>query len=248
MNLTSICTSGARSWIFAGVLALVLMPLGGRGADWQMNGSDLTNDRNQPQETVSRTTPVLADGVLVAALQPQSFGAKHESFYLLGLNPKTGDFLWKAMLDKHPATMLRQPPVVYNGVVYIGASSDEEHWATDTKYECCSFVASMAAVDLKTGKVIWQTPMVPKGYTGSAIWSSDGYMRALDAVTGKTLWSFASGGSVASGPAIAHGMVFWGSGYEHLNSPTVHQSVGNDMFYAFTPAVLPRTSRLDVRK
>jgi outer membrane protein assembly factor BamB len=28
------------------------------------------------------------------------------------------------------------------------------------------------AADLKTGKVIWQTPMVPKGYTGGAIWSS----------------------------------------------------------------------------
>ena len=30
----------------------------------------------------------------------------------------------------------------------------------------------MAAVDLKPGKVIWQTPMVPKGYTGGALWSS----------------------------------------------------------------------------
>jgi hypothetical protein len=38
---------------------------------------------------------------------------------------------------------------------------------------------------------------------------------------------------VASGPAIADGMVFWGSGYEHLNSPTVKQSVSNNMFYAF---------------
>jgi hypothetical protein len=44
-----------------------------------------------------------------------------------------------------------------------------------------------------------------------------------------TLWSFASGGSLASGPAIADGMVFWGSGYEHLNSLTVKQSVSNNM-------------------
>ena len=63
-------------------------------------------------------------------------------------------------------------------------------------------------------------------------------------LTGKILSSFASGGSVPSGPAIADGMVFWGSGYEHLNSPTVHQAVGNDVFYAFAPANLPRTSRL----
>lgn len=30
----------------------------------------------------------------------------------------------------------------------------------------------MSAVDLKTGKAIWQTPTAPKGYTGGAIWSS----------------------------------------------------------------------------
>ena len=32
-------------------------------------------------DSVSRTTPVLADGVLVVAQQPQSFGAKHDSSY-----------------------------------------------------------------------------------------------------------------------------------------------------------------------
>jgi polyvinyl alcohol dehydrogenase (cytochrome) len=409
-------------------------------------------------DSVSRTTPVLANGVLVVAQQPQSFGAKHDSCYLLGLTPDAGALLWKVMLDKHPTTMLTQSPAVYNGTVYVGTSSNEEHWATDTKYECCSYVGSMAAVDLKTGKAIWQTPMVPKGYTGGAIWSSTpaidpkrgvvyvttgnnyttpkdvakcqqsgrrdclavddhidsfvaldlktgaikwatrvvpfdtwngncfvnepglgncpeprggdldfgqgavlytatvngkardllaagqksgmfwgvdrdsgkvvwgtqvgpggqsggtvwgsatdgkrlyvaiansafqdwpmqpsgtiatggmwsaldpatgkilwqtaeptgswawgpvsvangvlyagamdpkGHMRALDAATGKILWSFASGGSVAGGPAIVDGMVFWGSGYEHLNSPTVRQSVGNDTFYAFAPS------------
>jgi hypothetical protein len=46
--------------------------------------------------------------------------------------------------------------------------------------------------------------------------------------------SFTSGGSVASGPAIAGGVVFWGSGDEHLNSPTVQESVGNNMFCAFS--------------
>ena len=39
----------------------------------------------------------------------------------------------------------------YDAVIYIGTSPNEEH---------------------ETGKVIWQTPMAPKGYTGGAIWSS----------------------------------------------------------------------------
>ena len=84
-------------------------------------------------DSVSRTTPVLATGVLVVAQQPQSFGAKHDSSYLLGLNPETGDLLWEATMDKHPATILTQSPVVYNGVIFIGTSSNEEHEATGLK-------------------------------------------------------------------------------------------------------------------
>jgi polyvinyl alcohol dehydrogenase (cytochrome) len=84
-------------------------------------------------DSVSRTTPVLANGVLVAQ-QPQSFGAKSESSYLLGPDPETGDLLWKVMLDKHPATILTQSPVVSGGVIHVGTSSNEEHEATDTKY------------------------------------------------------------------------------------------------------------------
>ena len=79
---------------------------------------------------------MLAAGVLAVAQQPQSFGAKHDSSYLLGLNPETGDLLWEVTLDKHPATILTQSPVVYDGVIYIGTSSNEEHEATNSKYEC----------------------------------------------------------------------------------------------------------------
>ena len=83
------------------------------------------SDYTGRSDSVSRTTPILADEVLVVAQQPQSLGAKHDSSYLLGLNPETGNLLWKVMLDKHPATILTQSPVVYDGV--IGTSSNEEH-------------------------------------------------------------------------------------------------------------------------
>jgi hypothetical protein len=113
-----------------------------------------------------------------------------------------------------------------------------------------------SALDPATGKILCQTAeptgswafgpvSVANGVLHAGSMDPKGFMRALDAATGRILWSFASGGSVASGPAIAGGMVFWGSGYQHLNSSTVHQSVGNDMFYAFEPVVLPNTSRLN---
>jgi polyvinyl alcohol dehydrogenase (cytochrome) len=44
------------------------------------------------------------------------------------------------------------------------------------------------------------------------------------------LWSYASGGSVNAGPAIANGMVFWGSGYSNLG-PGLGGS--NAKLYAF---------------
>ena len=52
-----------------------------------------------------------------------------------------------------------------------------------------------------------------------------GHMYALDAETGSVLWSFASGGSVMSAPAVVDGTVYWGSGYP--------VGFNNDQFYAF---------------
>ena len=43
-------------------------------------------------------------------------------------------------------------------------------------------------------------------------------MYVLNAATGRILWSFASGGSVAAGPAIVAGSVYWGSGYSKSGS------------------------------
>ena len=40
-----------------------------------------------------------------------------------------------------------------------------------------------------------------------------GSMYALDATSGKVLWSFKSGGTVYGGAAIADGVVYWGNGY-----------------------------------
>jgi len=53
-------------------------------------------------------------------------------------------------------------------------------------------------------------------------------MYALDATNGKVIWSFASGGSVLDGPAIAEGVVYWGSGYPKVNGAQ------NNKVYAFS--------------
>jgi polyvinyl alcohol dehydrogenase (cytochrome) len=98
-------------------------------------------------------------------------------------------------------------------------------------------------MDPATGKILWQTPD-PQGavdagfvsvangvvYAGSMVTTGNN-MYALDAATGKILWSFASGGTVTGGAAIVDGSVYWGSGYcgtECFTAPT-----NNNKVYAF---------------
>jgi PQQ-like domain len=92
--------------------------------------------------------------------------------------------------------------------------------------------------------ILWQTPGSPavkttnqgavsvaNGVVYGGTVDRVGTMYALDASTGATLWTFASGGSVDSGPAIVEGTVYWGSGYGV-------RGIGisaNNKLYAFVP-------------
>jgi polyvinyl alcohol dehydrogenase (cytochrome) len=96
---------------------------------------------------------------------------------------------------------------------------------------------SWAALDPSTGKFDWQVPtpgdaaaLGPASEADGIVFvgdmaSSQDNMFALEAATGKQLWSFAAEGSVNAAPAIVNGTVYWGSGY-HAGS--------SDSFYAFS--------------
>jgi polyvinyl alcohol dehydrogenase (cytochrome) len=114
---------------------------------------------------------------------------------------------------------------------------------------------SWAALDPKTGNILWQTAnpgqcpsffggniscmglgpaSVANGvvYVGSMdIDPGKPTMFALDASTGNILWSFVSGSSVIAGPAIVGGSIYWGSGYGHL--PGIGTS-NNPKLFAFS--------------
>jgi polyvinyl alcohol dehydrogenase (cytochrome) len=86
------------------------------------------------------------------------------------------------------------------------------------------------ALDPGTGTILWQIadPAMTMPLLGASVngpvtavngvvfaGSMDpmGTMFAFDAATGDVLWSFQSGGTVYGGPAVAGGVVYWGSGY-----------------------------------
>jgi len=104
---------------------------------------------------------------------------------------------------------------------------------------------SWAALDPRTGRILWQVPNPTPGagdpgavsvangvlYAGSY----SGAMHALDARTGAVLFTFASGGSVIDAPSIVKGTVYWGSGYRNIPP-----GIGNNKVYAFT---IPKAGR-----
>ena len=105
---------------------------------------------------------------------------------------------------------------------------------------------SWAALDPATGAILWQradpngaVDIGPVAVANGVVYASSmagspataPTMLAMDASTGKTVWSFAAGSSVNAGATIVNGIVYWGSGYAHLGIPGY---TGNNKFYAFS--------------
>jgi polyvinyl alcohol dehydrogenase (cytochrome) len=103
---------------------------------------------------------------------------------LVAVNATTGVPIWTTSLSSHLWARLRGSPLVYDGVVYQGVSSQEE-LASGLKYSsasttgtpgdfypCCSFRGSVVAVDALTGKILWRTYTVPPGDNGGAVWET----------------------------------------------------------------------------
>jgi polyvinyl alcohol dehydrogenase (cytochrome) len=143
---------------------------------------------------------------------------------------RKGELAWKVLLvDK-----LGEAEILFGGAADERAS----YWGLSND--------NVAAVDLTTGKPIWQIKLPAEGQrTGVTaaltvvpgavlIGGRDGYVRAVSTEDGRSLWAFnmqqdfttvngvpARGGSMgAPGPVVAGGMMFVGSGYVGLGNGT----------------------------
>lgn len=127
----------------------------------------------------SRTTPALGGNKLIVGTQGPFGGGGN----VLAFNKNTGALIWQTQLDDHPAAIITQSATVYGNRVYVGTSSLEETLAAVSPgYVCCSFRGKMAALDLATGAVLWETIMTPVGFPGNAVWGSS---PAIDAKRGQ---------------------------------------------------------------
>lgn len=95
----------------------------------------------------------------------------HKGAVVMAMNRHTGDAIWATKLDDNPFSIVTSSPVIYKGIVYVGVSSHEELFQASVRGNAASggipgrfpyqFHGSVAALDLKTGKLLWQTYTVP---------------------------------------------------------------------------------------
>jgi polyvinyl alcohol dehydrogenase (cytochrome) len=125
-------------------------------ADWTGVAGDFA--RNDP--TVYKNMVILGDqagnNAFWNGTKFVGDGAK-----VIAVDANTGKKIWVMQVDPFPTTMVTSSPVVYNDVVYVGVASAEENSASVAGTPCCVSRGSVVALDVHTGKKIWQTYMVP---------------------------------------------------------------------------------------
>ncbi len=168
-------------------------------------------------------------------------GAGQKSGIYSALDPNTGAILWQTQVG--PGSSL-------GGMEWGSASDGKRIYVAISNYYGIPYAAgsagSWAALDPATGKILWQAPdpngsvdLGPVTVANGVVYApsmggapGNSTMLALDASSGATLWSYASGSSVIAGASVAEGAVFWGSGYTHLG-PFL-PFTGNNKFFAFS--------------
>jgi polyvinyl alcohol dehydrogenase (cytochrome) len=167
------------------------------------------------------------------------FGQKSGIYW--ALNPDNGDIIWSTPVGAGGSLGGIEWGTATDGKRIYVAISDNGHLPYTLISGQQITWGSWSALDVTTGKILWQVPDPTVGTidTGSVsvangvmyAGSFSGQMYAFDTQTGKILWNFASGGSVIDGPSIVDGVLYWGSGYRNIPP-----GIGNNKVYAFTLA------------
>jgi polyvinyl alcohol dehydrogenase (cytochrome) len=137
------------------------------------------------------------------------FGDDSATVYTL--DATSGKLIWKQRLDEHPVARISGAPVFYRDRLYVPVSSLEELSAASPGYECCKFRGSVAALDARDGKVIWQTYTIDE--------KAKPYRKAKD---GTQLYGPA-GGAVWSAPTIdpKRNLLYASVGNSYTDVPTL---------------------------
>jgi polyvinyl alcohol dehydrogenase (cytochrome) len=135
-------------------------------------------------DVVSRTTPL----VVRASISPSGWATfvAVASRVVRAFDAQTGAEIWKSeVLENHQSSVMSGSPVISGARIFVPISSIEEATAMRKDYVCCTFRGSLAALDLKTGKLLWKSFMIGAplqiihrqgkdllGPAGAAVWAA----------------------------------------------------------------------------
>lgn len=165
-------------------------------------------------------------------------GQKSGQYWLL--DAESGAILWSAAVG---------PGGVNGGIQWGTATDGRRIYVAEANFEARPHTlpdgqtitsGSFAALDARTGAILWQIPDPTGGVDTAAVSVANGVMYAgsftgrlfaLDAASGEILWQFQAQGACAAGPAVFDGVVYWGNGYP--NRLLIPSPATPSTFYAF---------------
>jgi polyvinyl alcohol dehydrogenase (cytochrome) len=178
--------------------------------------------------------------MLFTAGKRDLIGAGQKSGIFWALDPDTGAVVWSTLVGPGGSSGGIMWGSATDGTrLYVGNANWNHQPQTLVSGEQIAWGA-WSALDPATGAILWQTsdpghslamgPLtVANGVVYAGSMDAQGHMYALDAGSGKILWSHETGGSVNAGAAVVDGSVYWGSGYGRFGMGTP-----NNKFFAFS--------------
>jgi len=109
---------------------------------------------------ISRVSPAVDGDQLIIGdiLSPTQ---AHDGANVISVDRNKGTLQWITHVESHSAAIITGSPVVFDGIVYVGVSSNEENLAANPAFPCCTFRGSVVALDAKTGAILWKTFDMP---------------------------------------------------------------------------------------
>ena len=160
-------------------------------------------------EAASRTTPMILRNNLSPSGWLTLIGERNRT--VQAIDAQTGKMIWRSEpLETLSVAGITGTPVISGDRVFVPLTSGEEGGASQNTYECCKFQGSLAALDLKTGKKLWQTKVVAEP------------LRPIGKnAAGTQMWGPA-GGAIWSAPTAdaKRGLVYVATGDSYTSAPT----------------------------
>ena len=107
-------------------------------------------------------------------------------------------------------------PSLYDSTAFGAKDGDEAVANMEGRIEYSSGTGEVVALDINTGKILWDTPLPAIDFGGATVVNDlvftatyDGVIYALSRADGSIVWSFQAPGGIIAWPAVASDSIVW---------------------------------------